>query len=148
MKTRVLIIAALAACLTTAQARIGESAAECEKRYGKPVVHSQAVSPPSVLCSYLTDKCRVTAWFMDGKAEQMMINILNRETSFTEDQIQVFLVANSGGSRWIEVDSHAGPDVRNFARFDGGATALLIKSDQILIETTAWKAAKIGMAQY
>ncbi len=110
----------------TSQARLGETVAECEKRYGKPVF-SRELDGGYSLRYYSKNRFLIGATFKDGVAAAMTYSKPDSGRAFFEEserkgewtaiialqryldlrlnaeEIAYFLEANSGGMKWSAV---------------------------------------------
>lgn len=101
MKTILLIT--LAFTTTIATARIGETPAECQKRYGEPV----KVNKGDQSISYKKAGFFIHITFMDGKAAQLFVckneqDALGNFPKISEAEIDSLLKANKGSGEWVK----------------------------------------------
>ena len=101
MKT-ILTLILLALC-ASAQARIGETVAECVQRYGKPV----AVDEPGTTFTFFYTDLRLKITFQDGKCaaieyERRIKSIFGGFTyeGLNQTERDLLLEANAGGHKW------------------------------------------------
>lgn len=89
------------------EAKIGETVAQCEARYGKAdrVTNRESehrAGGVSITCAYLEGKCIsvryeiLGASFVSSKPED------TEPKSFSEEQVQLLLALNQGGSKWLK----------------------------------------------
>jgi hypothetical protein len=104
MKTpKILMAALMVACVTSsAFARLGETEAQCEQRYGKP---AQSTNVGAIKNSvYHFRSFQIIVSFEDGKSKS---EAYAKEDSaeISNGEITALLDANSGGAPWIEKES-------------------------------------------
>lgn len=82
-----------------AHARIGETLAQCETRYGKTVkvtngYHFFSKATMSIACKFINGACEEMCIFHSER------DVLRHPTELSEVEIEALLEANSGGSVW------------------------------------------------
>lgn len=101
MKT--ILALTLALITSPAFARIGETPAECITRYGEPL---KVIKDKSQLL-FQKSGLIVMAQFHEGKCEMLGIrkieqDVLGNAVALSENEIEMLLNANAGGSVWIK----------------------------------------------
>ena len=83
----------------TASARLGETQAEMEARYGKPSQNDGGMIAGGTRSTYILKSTGIVAYFVDGKCESEQYYKLSGD-AFTNDEIRRLLNNNSMGSKW------------------------------------------------
>ena len=99
MKT-LLVVCLLGLTLVHAQARLGETKAQIEARYGISKNFSQGLSDREYISSYRVHNLSVTISFLDGISQEEFFCKTDRKTDFRQEEINAFLADNKGNSYW------------------------------------------------
>ena len=93
-------IAALLGAPATAHARLGESEARIELRYGKPIAQVPAVPGDLGLTKYYASKgFSIFVTFLEGRSVREMFAKRDR-SELSAGELQILLNADSGGYQW------------------------------------------------
>jgi hypothetical protein len=126
MMRAILLAASLILSVHQAHARLGETAAELEARYGHSIGQRLERGEESRVYKYEDFSIKVT--FLNGKSAQEIYIHQDRKTPLSEKEIQSFLDLNSMGKRWEKYSKHwvaeieadeigwrlGGPDVKDW----------------------------------
>ena len=106
---RLALILSFAVC-STLQARIGETIAECESRYGAVVERRPATISGSdaQACVFSKQGITIVAEFKDGKAWR----IAYRMSGMTDESVAALLEKEAGNSQWSAPLKIAGQEIR------------------------------------
>jgi hypothetical protein len=106
-----LILLSLLSCGPWAQARVGETIAECEARYGPVVERRPAVQGESDPEACLFSKAGITivAEFKDGKAWRL----LYRMPGMNDEVVKTLLEREGGNSEWSVPLKIVGQEIRS-----------------------------------
>jgi hypothetical protein len=135
---KLIILATFLILAASAQARIGETLAECTARYG-PALQTD---PASGMHMFAKGGFLVAAIFLDQKAAMLMVsktarNVLNIPEPMSDHEIQLILTANGQGTPWTE----GGAIVKN-GKWQNLESALYAQHDRLrntlTIFTKAW----------
>lgn len=88
-----------------AHSRLGETAAEIEQRYGK-AIHLEKVDERFSMGRFKSMDFNVTVSFLDGKSQSEIFEKENRST-FSDDEINAVLAANTFGFQWTKLGDNA-----------------------------------------
>jgi len=100
MKAVITFVILCAICASSAFARIGETEAQIEARYGKPVVtFSKGKERPRK--GYLSAGFRITVSYLDGVSASEIYQKPD-QSKLSQTEIDTLLAANSGGGTWAE----------------------------------------------
>ena len=124
------ILALLLSALPTF-ARLGETKAECEKRYGKP-----ALTLDTGEDVFEKDGIQITVTYLKGKAASIGFTKLNRDLELTDAERKTLLKANASNSEW-EPTPLDGNDTLRWERADKQAIAIYILTSKDLVINTA-----------
>jgi hypothetical protein len=121
---RNLIIMAVLVFPLSAWARLGETVAECNARYGTQATTVGAMAPATQGRGWKKNGMIIMAQFMDGRCHLLVIgkeeqNILGNSAEMSQVERQALLDANSNGSTWKERKGLS----LEYERADGGAMA-------------------------
>jgi hypothetical protein len=154
MKTIIPILALSCIASVTSFARIGETEAECEARYGKSIATVQ-VFPDQLADSrkeYLKEGIKITIAFWKDRAIEVIYNI-DSLRKVSQEGILTLLAANAGGSEWTLVEEPASPAIvqrggrirpngaSRWNRKDGLAKAFFDPNNGLSISDNAWQEA-------
>jgi hypothetical protein len=145
----VLIAAALPLIACNAHARLDETPEQCATRYGQPGSCEKKPDEHNAdVCIYHPGNFVIAIYFLEGKAAVLLIS----EEGFSEfkaEEVELLLGANAGGADWSSKVRGEGPhQIQDFRRSDGRASASLVGRDQLMIESTRWTSAKLGMDKF
>jgi hypothetical protein len=101
----VLALVATAALFTSpnAFARIGETEAQIEARYGKPLVHDTPAGSLRTF-GYRKGAMQIGVFFLEGKSAAELYSNLDKST-LSETEISTVLDANSFDGKWVKSPS-------------------------------------------
>jgi len=106
MKSLLLLTLALLLAVNPLQARLGETVAEVEAKYGKPISVEKGYTNRESKRLYKHDGYRITVKFLDGKSgneEYTKEDLTN--VDFSDDEIKALLIANCMGLEWNRLRS-------------------------------------------
>ncbi len=83
----------------TATARIGETEAEVQTRYGDPIFMLPSTVEASLTKCYLSDGFSIAVTYMKGRSVREMFAKADK-SKLTEKEIQRLLKGNAGGATW------------------------------------------------
>ncbi len=83
----------------TAAARIGETEAEVNARYGAPIFTLSSQEAANLTKCYLADGFSIAVTYVSGRSAREMVAKADK-SEITEKEINRLLEANSGGSSW------------------------------------------------
>lgn len=151
MKTLSIIVAAALLALCSAHARLGESEAEVEARYGKG--KTMLSDARGVSKSYKSGGLQIFVTFFEGRSNSEMYAKLN-DGRLDDAEIRVLLDANSGGLQWEAGEQRSdGPlwtvadRVAHYDRFKGWLT-IFSRSDSAKIKAAKEEAAKAKLKAF
>ena len=147
MKTLCTLIA-MALLTSSAFARLDETEEQCTARYGK-VLKREAYHNGNAQgdrCSYEAGNFLITVYFLKDRAAVLMIS-KRGNALFSLDEINLLLGANSGNSTWLN-NHERSPDMQTFHRSDDRANAVIIKMDQMMVDSVEYRAATLGMDKF
>jgi hypothetical protein len=98
MKTEILIAAALAACLTSTQARIGENVGELTKRYGAPYRTMKADGNAILVRYYRFNGFEIVVTAMNGRSQIESFTKADK-SDIDSQEIIALMRANLGKTR-------------------------------------------------
>lgn len=86
----------------SAQARLGETLAECKKRYGEPV----SADKDKMEYAFSKNEMVVVGIFREEKCIQISFKkaSLSGSSSLSEEEVQILLSANGGGQKWTRME--------------------------------------------
>lgn len=101
MKTLLLSTFVGLAMLMPAEGRIGETPAQCEARYGKPL----KIDKDAKIIFYQKGGLNLAVIFFEGKADGLIYSkietdVLNHPVEMSATEIEVILKANANGKEW------------------------------------------------
>jgi len=105
MKTLLFLIGTFLLLITSLQARLGETEAQIEARYGKPI----DILPPDldgtvIRKRYDKNFMQITVSYLSGKSAEEEIKHENAaSTPLTKNEIESLLAANTLGNKWVQV---------------------------------------------
>ena len=135
MKTLSIAVAIVILAACAAQARLGETEAEIEKRYGKPKNELPAIPPSTKLACYECGGLKILVSFINGKSECEHYWHAVAGTIF-RDEMAALLAANSAGMKWEEESLFY-----RWRRPDGGVALYCPDDKSLAIFSPAWFAA-------
>lgn len=96
-------------CLSPSQARIGETKAECEKRYGKHQSTESTKPGYDEARMYAKNGIAILIGFQDQEAVLVIYSKFKdrKILPMSELEIEMLLQANSGGKKWFPVRGQA-----------------------------------------
>lgn len=103
MKTLIIAALIVVACLTTVNARVGETEQQIDARYGKPV-NDTAHTIVGRAKQYALNGYKIMVVFIDGISQAETIKKLSG-APFSSDEVKVLVANNGAGLRWIEMNS-------------------------------------------
>ncbi|RYD67686.1 MAG: hypothetical protein EOP83_02325 [Verrucomicrobiaceae bacterium] len=114
-----------------ASARLGETRDECDKRYGIPV---KTLEGGGIV--YAKAGLHIVATFWNSKVSHIMVckverDALNTPKELSQNEIEILLKANDGGSEWKKSEALAFMRSQ-WERADGKAVALYKQTDNYL----------------
>jgi hypothetical protein len=126
MKRCVLTVMALIVASVTAQARLGETADQIAKRYGKPTLGLYTVEYVyrdygDAQAWYGKDDIKILVVFKDGTSQYESVVKKDTTATLSHSEVKAFLDANLGGSTWSSPKET--PTATIWSREDGGARA-------------------------
>jgi hypothetical protein len=148
MKPMLYPLCALLSCALAlpCHARLGETAEECEARYGAPTMTKDAPktidAPGATTSAYEKAGLRIIATIYQGKVgsiffEKIKENALGKSVEFSNAEVSALLEANGGGNEWTPVSPlQAGFGNKGWLLEDGSAMALLVGFENRLIFTS------------
>ena len=100
---RIVIVLVLLAFATTATARIGETLAQCQVRYGKEIRRADGRAV------FIKTGFYIMVSFYEGKADSILFrkveqNILDIPVEISPNEMQNLLKQNGGGKTWKETN--------------------------------------------
>lgn len=101
MKTKIFIAAMLAACLTSSEARIGETEVQIGARYGKTLKQNTDEDTNASFKMYASGDYSVGVFFMNGKSVGEMFMHRNQPV-LTDAQVKHLMAINSP-KEWLYV---------------------------------------------
>jgi hypothetical protein len=136
-----LLASALILVTTVCHARIGETQAQVEARYGKHMKEVKPLTPASAAYLYRKGELAYFVGFVDGKAAYELVESVEEDGDIGEgkleaDDIDAALKANAPDGGWKEI--LGAPDGnRRWTSVDGKLTAAYnAKNYQLLIESS------------
>jgi len=111
MNKIIFIVALMALAAAPARARLGDTMAQCEARYGVHVRIEESDQKDALHRKYLYEKSgyRISICYVDGIAGQ--VDIAREDgAALTEAEIKTLLESNSGGLAWKEVSGDNAPN--------------------------------------
>ena len=106
MMRHLILGAVLVAGALECQARIGETEAECQQRYGKPVNQAMADMMPilngAVNHSYSYQGWNIRVAFVNGKAVRVYYSKLSAPMEIKADEVKAILEGEANGGKWEE----------------------------------------------
>ena|SRR5579862_9903915 len=105
MKIATIIIIAALAAFSTARARVGETEAQIEARYGKPTLDGLKIEGLPAK-RYRLGGMDIEVGYIDGKSvvEQYSLLSARMSTPNTADPTDTILAANGAGKKWAVTD--------------------------------------------
>jgi hypothetical protein len=135
------IASALIFITTVCHARVGETQAQVEARYGKHMKEVKALAPASAAYLYRKGDLAFFVGFIDGKAAYELVESVEEDGDIGEgkleaNEIDASLKANAPDGGWKEVMG-AQDGNRHWTSADGKLTAAYnVKNYQLLIESS------------
>ena len=151
MKIIISILALFSAAVSTSSARLGETEAECEARYGKCIavlsIEPSALADSSL--AFLKEGIKVTISFWKGRAVEVLYGSESLR-ALSRDGVLTLLAANAAGSEWVRVETNSRPQVQaparnealsfsKWTRKDGLATACFDPNNGLSISDSAFQ---------
>lgn len=134
MKIIFTLIIGFLAFASQADARLGETKEQCERRYGE--VSDITANPKLNGYFYIKNNYTIVAYFIEGVCQRIDYtkeDYSGRKVPLSEKEIEVFLSSNAQNSKWIAIDDN------QWARKDEKAIAIYYKRDYYLsIPTSKW----------
>lgn len=135
MKLRILlaVLAFLPIGREQVQARLGETIAECEARYGPGAREGKVLAPATQALSYQKGDTHIVVQFMNGRS---CVEEYSRSPVIGKELIPVLLEANAGGSKWKSTTGLSGEREDGAAAFD-----ISFLQGSMKVYTAEWKKA-------
>lgn len=133
-------------------ARIGETLAQCEKRYGSPLGsnHVRHIFPTEInrkdTSVFLKEDIYVSATFFEGKVERIAFTKFDSELS--SEEVLALLKANGGSADWQRTGNAEDDSLQQWRTMGGTLTATLhhnvleISTDAYRLKTEAKREAE------
>lgn len=140
MKTMLVLLAAMLICDGTAQARLGETEAQIEARFGKPVDGDKEPRDGILGKLYVSRGIRVLIFYIDGKSAAEGYNKENLEP-LSETEVQTLLEANAQGQNSWAATNQLDFTKKYYKRSDGQASAVdtrIGRHPGLLIASRQW----------
>lgn len=101
---KIILAIMIAAAVTSAKARIGETPAQCKARYGEPLNVDQG---PPLHAAFKKNGIVIMAEFFEGKAAMIIFtkektDILGKSIKMSSHEIEALKSANGQDREWIE----------------------------------------------
>jgi len=93
-------------CVSSAFARIGETDAQIEARYGSPLASGQGYTSTHVIRSYQYHDYSIQVDFLDGKSASELFHTTGGR-SFSEAEAQTILAANAVLDAWQKEEENS-----------------------------------------
>jgi hypothetical protein len=137
----IMLLVAFFTVLSSAQARLGETPAQCQQRYGAPV---KVDREGNTMC-FMKGGFFIIVEFFNGRAETIMFrkveqNVLGMGEKLTDNEIESLLAANGNGKKWKTLEIMSMDD--NWITEDGDFIACYKKMDRMLLILTKEKVAR------
>ena len=107
----------LAMVASVAHARIGETEAQIEARYGKPL------KTDGDFKAYTANGFTIIVTFLDGRSEGEMFEKPDR-AAFSENELAMLMTANGGGRKWTDATPQFDFVRKMWRSADGNLTAV------------------------
>lgn len=124
-----MLLTLLSFSILIAEARLGETEAECKARYGKPTEEKERPPPMTKALFFETNGIHIIANFVSNKCVLIGFWTSDRKVKFTDDVVATLLAANAGPSEWKTAyipSQDRFPGQEFYERKDGLANARLV----------------------